>query len=113
MGQKSEPAGYEQLFVLGLDNHGHPRGARFTMLRDSIVSAAMDMNCRVLIRQPAAVSELGMKLPIGSVFGCGMAVTLIIPNIGFDLYQEILEATHVAEIQEKMRFSAAMTMTVH
>lgn len=40
MGQKSEPAGFDQLFVLGLDHNGKPRGARFTVLKDSLVSAA-------------------------------------------------------------------------
>jgi hypothetical protein len=66
--QKSEPASFEQLYVLGLDGNGEPRGARFAVLKDSIVSAAMDMNCHVLISQPEAVSSLGMKLPLGSVY---------------------------------------------
>jgi hypothetical protein len=88
MGQKSEPAGFDQLYVLALDRNGNPRGARFTVLKDSIVSAAMDMNCRVLIRQPDMVSALGIKLPIGHVFGTGKLklVKLIIPNISRELY---------------------------
>ena len=64
---KSEPAKVDQVYVLGLDANGKPRGARFAELKDSIVSAAMDMNCRVLIDQPEAVSALGMKLPVGRV----------------------------------------------
>jgi hypothetical protein len=53
MGQRSEPPGFHQVYVLGLDHRGHPRGARFSVLKDSIVSAAMDMKYRILIRQPA------------------------------------------------------------
>jgi len=68
MGKKSgktAPAKVDPVYVLGLDANGKPRGARFAELKDSIVSAAMDMKCRVLIDQPKAVSALGMKLPVG------------------------------------------------
>jgi len=44
MGQKSEPAGFEQVYVLGIDQNGNRCGARFHVLKDSIVSAALDMN---------------------------------------------------------------------
>ncbi|HZR89131.1 MAG TPA: hypothetical protein VFB02_20170 [Bradyrhizobium sp.] len=113
MGQKSEPSGCEQVYVLGLDDHGNPRGARFTMLEDSIVSAAMDLKCRVLIRQPDAVSKLGMKLPLGHVVRSGTTVKLLIPNIGRELYNDILEASRLEEAQEKARIAAAISMTVH
>src|SRR3954469_16196982 len=113
MGQKSEPSGFEQVYVLGLDHQGHPRGARFTALRDNIVSAAMDLNCRVLIRQPEPVSKLGMKLPLGGVFGKGKVVTLFVPNIGLELYKQILEVSRVAAIQEKAEIEAAISLAIH
>jgi hypothetical protein len=113
MGQKSEPPGFDQIYVLGLDDHGSPRGARFTTLRDSIVSAAMDMNCRVLIRQPEPVSKLGMKLPVGYVFGKGKVVTLFVPNIGSELYHQILEASRVAAIQENAKIATAISRAIH
>jgi len=100
MGQKSEPTRFDQIYVLGRDQNGNPCGARFTMLKDSIVSAAMDMNCRVLIGQRDPVSLLGMKLPIGSVYGKGKLVRLFVPNIGCELYNEILEAVWDAVAQE-------------
>jgi hypothetical protein len=68
---KTEPAKVDQVYVLGLDANGKPRGARFAELKDNIASAAMDMKCRVLIDQPEAVSALGMKLPVGRVHGAG------------------------------------------
>jgi len=52
MGKKSgknELAKVDPVYVLGLDANGKPRGARFSELKDNIASAAMDMNCRVLI----------------------------------------------------------------
>lgn len=89
---KTEPAKADPVYVLGLDANGKPRGARFAELKDSIVSAAMDMKCRVLIDQPATVSALGMKLPVGRVYGGGKVVRLFVPNIRRELYDKILEA---------------------
>jgi hypothetical protein len=113
MGQKSEPPGFDQVYVLGLDYRGDPRGARFRVLRDNIVSAAMDLNCRVLIRQPEPVSKLGVKLPVGYVFGKGKVVTLFVPNIGWKLYKQILEASRVAAIREKAEIEAAISRAIH
>lgn len=113
MAQKSEPAGFDQIYVLGLDRNGKPRGARFTVLKDSIVSAAIDMNCRVLIRQPDPVSVLGMELPIGTVFGKGKLLKLFLPHIRRDLYRRILDAARIATEQENTRIEAAIPGTIH
>ena len=83
------------------------------MLKDSIVSAAMDLNCRVLINQREAVSSLGMKLPVGRVYGTGKIVTLFIPNIGRELYKQILEASRIAAKQENARIKAANSRSIH
>jgi hypothetical protein len=102
MGKKSgknEPAKPNPVFVLGLDANGKPRGARFGELKDNIVSAAMDMNCRVLIDQPEAISALGMKLPVGRVHGGGKVVKLFVPNIRRELYDQLLEAAPIAAEQ--------------
>ena len=94
MGKKSDkgPATVDQLFVLGLDENGKPRGARFAELKDNIASAAVDMNCRVLINQPEAVSDIAMKLPAGRIYASGKA---FIPNIRRDLYDKISEAARI------------------
>src|SRR5262245_59310279 len=89
---KTAPAKVDPVYVIGLDANGKQRGARFAELKDSIVSAAMDMKCRVLIDEPAAVSSLGMKLPVGRVYGTGKVVKLFVPNIKRELYDRILEA---------------------
>jgi hypothetical protein len=113
MGQKSEPPGFDQVYVLKIDQNGDARGARFNMLKDSIVSAAMDMNCRVLIRQPESVSALGMKLPIGAVYGTGKIVTLFIPSIDLKLYKSILRAVQIAAKRENGRIEAVSSNTPH
>jgi hypothetical protein len=97
MGQSSEPAGHDQVYVLGIDERGRPRGARFTRLTDGIVSAAMDMNYRALIRQPDPVSVIAMKLPIGTVHGAGRRVKLFIPSITWTLYRRIVQAAMAAK----------------
>jgi hypothetical protein len=113
MGQKSEPSGFHQVYVLGLDDRGHPRGARFSVLRDSIVSAALDINCRALINQPEAVSALGMRLPVGTVCGSGKVVRLVVPNISDELYKALLDAVRVADIQANANAAAAISLTLH
>lgn len=113
MGQKAEPSGADQVYVLGLDDDGHPRGARFTILKDSIVSAAMDMNCRVLINQPPAVSSLGMTLQVGHVRGTGKLVTLLIPNISRELYDAIMDAARRAAEQQESRVKEGSSRTIH
>ncbi|MDD1566327.1 hypothetical protein C7U68_25185 [Bradyrhizobium sp. WBAH33] len=113
MGQKGEPPEADQVYVLGLDENGNPRGARFTVLRDSIVSAAIDMNCRVLIRQPPEVCALARKLPLGYVLGTGKIVKLLIPRLGYDLYRLILKASRIAVLQEKTSIVAAISTTSH
>ncbi|MCK1378555.1 hypothetical protein IVB33_11005 [Bradyrhizobium sp. 24] len=113
MGQKSEPPGAYQVYVLGLDANGRPRGARFTILRDSIVSAAMDMNCRVLIRQPAEVCALASKLPVGHVLGSGKVVRLFLPDIRRELYTAILKTERLAAQQDNLRIAGALLCTIH
>lgn len=105
--EKKEPARADQVYVLGLDANGKPRGARFPELKDSIASAAMDMNCRVLIDQAEAVSALGMKLPVGRVYGTGKVVKLFVPNIRRELYDKILEAARATAEQTSAEQPAA------
>jgi hypothetical protein len=75
------------VFAFGLDENGKPRGAKFSQgLNDQLVSAALDMNCRVIQNHSAAFTALGMKLPVGRVYASGKA---FIPNIRRDLYDKL------------------------
>src|SRR5450631_598948 len=109
MGKKSGKnalAKAKPVFVLGLDANGKARGARFTELKDSIASAAIDMDCRVLVDQPETVSALGMKLPVGRVLGGGKVVKLFVPNIRRELYDQILEAARIAAEQSDAKIES-------
>jgi hypothetical protein len=108
MGKKSDkgPATVDQLFVLGLDENGKPRGARFAELKDNIASAAVDMNCRVLINQPEMVSDIAMKLPVGRIYASGKA---FIPNIRRDLYDKISEAARIVTEKSDAQIDVGMT----
>jgi hypothetical protein len=83
----------DKMFVLGLDENGKPRGARFAEIKDNIASAAMDMNCQVLLNQPDTVSDIARKLPVGRIYASGKA---FIPNIRRELYDKISEAARIA-----------------
>jgi hypothetical protein len=74
------------LYVFGLDENGKPRGARFSEVRDDIVTAALDMRCWVVHPAPDDFVPLGMKLPVGRLYASGRA---FIPNIRRDLYDRL------------------------
>jgi hypothetical protein len=80
--RSAQPRPFNQLYVIGLDGKGNLLGARFNLLKDSIVSAAMDMNLRILIFQPPNVSSIAMRLPVGCVYGTGKLAMLSVPLPG-------------------------------
>ncbi|MDA9467523.1 hypothetical protein XH87_23550 [Bradyrhizobium sp. CCBAU 53415] len=55
----------DKLFVFGLDEDGKPRGARFAEFNEKVVSAAAQMKLASVHPASAAVTEIGMKLPVG------------------------------------------------
>lgn len=95
---------FDEFYVLRLDSSGRPRGARFTKLTYAVASTAIDMNCHTLICQPRAVCVLGMKLPVGRLWGSKLAM----PRIRRDLYDQILGTAVVAAGREKVRMKARM-----
>jgi hypothetical protein len=86
---KKDPKFEPPLYVFGLDENGKPRGARFSEVRDDVVSAALDMKCWVVYPAPEAFVPFGMKLPLGRLYASGRA---FIPNIRRDLYDKLFAA---------------------
>jgi hypothetical protein len=79
-----------QAFVFGLDENGKPRGARFPQgLKDNIAAAAIDMKFNLVHDHSAEFTALGMKLPIGRIYGSGRS---FIPPIRRDLYDKLKAA---------------------
>lgn len=83
---KKDSASADQLFVLGLDDAGKPRGARFKDHLDRTVSIALDMKLTCIHPASTAFAELGMRLPQGRIYASGKA---FVPNIRRDLYDKL------------------------
>ncbi|WP_156175710.1 hypothetical protein [Bradyrhizobium sp. LTSP849] len=100
------------LFVFGLDENGKPRGARFSEVRDEIVSAALNMNCWVV--HPAAEDFVphGMKLPLGRLYASGRA---FIPNIRKALYDKLLltKSENARRLEKENSADSPLPVTTH
>jgi hypothetical protein len=83
---KKDPTSVDRLFVLGLDDAGKPRGARFKECENRTVSIALDMKLVCVHQASTAFAELGMKLPQGRIYASGKA---FVPNIRRDLYDKL------------------------
>ncbi|WP_036053564.1 hypothetical protein [Bradyrhizobium sp. URHD0069] len=87
---EQKPASVIPAFVFGLDENGKPRGAKFLQgLKDNIAAAAIDMKFNLVHDHSAEFTALGMKLPIGRIYGSGRS---FIPPIRRDLYEKLKAA---------------------
>src|ERR1700709_2621067 len=84
--EKKEVILTDMLFVIGMDDKGKPRGARFPKSDDRIVSAALDLLLTAVHPASAAFADLGMKLPEGRLYASGKA---FIPNVRRDLLDKL------------------------
>ncbi len=75
------------LIVLGRDEQGKPRAARFPATQANVVAkAAKAMNLTVCTAEGAALAELVEKLPMGRVYASVFA-----PPVERKLYVEVVE----------------------
>ena len=79
----------DKLFVFGLDEDGKPRGARFAEFNEKVVSAAAQMKLASVHPASPAVTEIGMKLPVGRLYASGKA---FVPPIRRDLLGKLKAA---------------------
>jgi hypothetical protein len=87
---EQKPASVIPVFVFGLDENGKPRGAKFLQgLKDNIAAAAIDMKFNLVHDHSAEFTALGMKLPVGRIYGSGKS---FIPPIRRDLYDKLKAA---------------------
>jgi hypothetical protein len=82
----------DKLFVFGLDEDGKPRGARFPEFNEKVVSAAAQMKLASVHPASPAVTEIGMKLPVGRLYASGKA---FVPPIRRDLLGKLKAALEV------------------
>jgi hypothetical protein len=77
----------DQLFIIGLDEKGKPRGARFPQVDDRVVSAALDLNLAAVLKASPAFAEVAKKLPAGRLYASGKA---FIPDIKQAFLDELM-----------------------
>jgi len=82
------------LIVLGQDETGRPRAARFPTGHDGLVAkAAKTMNLAVCKADGEALAELAKKLPPGRLYSTGRG---FVPSVGRSLYGKIVEQLKLA-----------------
>lgn len=79
----------DKLFVFGLDEEGKPRGARFPEYNEKVASAVAQMKLASVHPASRAVTEIGMKLPVGRLYASGKA---FVPPIRRDLLGKLKAA---------------------
>jgi hypothetical protein len=83
-----------ELLVIGRDEAGKPRAARFPAGHDSLVAkAAKAMNLAVCKADGDALTELAKKLPTGRLYATGRA---FVPPVGRSLYGKLIEQLNLA-----------------
>ena len=82
------------LIVLGMDEAGKPKAARFPSGHDSLVAkAAKAMNLAVCKADGEVLAELAKKLPPGRLYSTGRG---FVPSVGRSLYGKLVEQLKLA-----------------
>jgi hypothetical protein len=82
------------LIVLGMDEAGKPKAARFPSGHDSVVAkAAKAMNLAVCKADGEVLTELAKKLPPGRLYSTGRG---FVPSVGRSLYGKLVEQLKLA-----------------
>ena len=83
-----------ELIVLGWDEAGKPRAARFPTGHDNLVAkAAKAMNLAVCKADGDVLAELAQKLPSGRLYATGRG---FVPPVGRSLYDRLVEQLKLA-----------------
>jgi hypothetical protein len=89
-----EANGSAELIVLGRDEAGKPRAARFPTGHDNLVAqAAKAMNLAVCKADGDVLAELAQKLPSGRLYATGRG---FVPPVGRSLYDRLVEQLRLA-----------------
>ena len=93
------------LIVLGRDEAGKPRAARFPTGHDGLVAkAAKAMNLAVCKADGEVLAELAKKLPPGRLYSTGRG---FVPSVGQSLYGKLVEQLKLAGQPMRQARSAA------
>lgn len=84
---KNAPATPDKFFVLGFDNKGKPRGARFAEYNERVLNFVSDLMLTSVYPASAAFAEAAMRLPPGRVYASGKA---FVPPVKRDLIEKLV-----------------------
>jgi hypothetical protein len=90
--EKKAPATPDKFFVLGFDNKGKPRGARFAEYNERVLNFVSDLMLTSVYPASAAFAEAAMKLPPGRVYASGKA---FVPPVKRDLIEKLVHVLNV------------------
>ena len=83
-----------ELIVLGADEQGKPRAARFPASQaDVVAKAAKAMSLTVCKIPGGSLAELAKKWPVGRLYATGRG---FVPSVGRSLYGKIVEQLQLA-----------------
>lgn len=102
--EKKSGTAPDKLFVFGLDEDGKPRGARFAEFNEKVVSAASQMKLTSVHPASPALTEIGMKLPVGRLYASGKA---FVPPIRRDLLGKLKAALEAPGNESKVHHPAS------
>jgi hypothetical protein len=85
--EKKAPATPDKFFVLGFDNKGKPRGARFAEYNERVLNFVSDLMLTSVYPASAAFTEAAMKLPPGRAYASGKA---FVPPVKRDLIEKLV-----------------------
>jgi hypothetical protein len=96
--EKKAATTLDKFFVLGFDNKGKPRGARFAEYNERVLNFVSDLMLTSVYPASAAFTEAAMKLPPGRVYASGKA---FIPPIKRDLVEKLVAVLNVPGDESK------------
>jgi hypothetical protein len=96
--EKTAPATPDKFFVLGFDNKGKPRGARFAEYNERVLNFVSDLMLTSVYPASPAFAEAAMKLPPGRVYASGKA---FVPPIKRDLVEKLVHILNVPGDESK------------
>ena len=85
---KKATATPDKFFVLGFDDKGKPRGARFAEYNERVLNFALDLMLTSVYPASSAFAEAAMKLPPGRVYASGKA---FVPPVKRDLIEKLVQ----------------------
>jgi hypothetical protein len=96
--EKKAPATPDKFFVLGFDDKGKPRGARFAEYNERVLNFVSDLMLTSVYPASAAFTEAAMKLPPGRAYASGKA---FVPPVKRDLIEKLVHILNVPGDESK------------